>query len=217
MRRLPTGVLLATTVLLGVLMQPLTASAITVTRPALSKTSGITTVTNLSAKGHADSLPSKLSGLSATLTLSKRNSSGTYKKVKSVKCTIKRSGRRADYTAKIGTLSAGRYSAKVKFSWTGSDGKKHSATSAARLFTVHRRWVITMKDLAFSPSTRTVSVGDRVVFKNADTVDHQVRIGGNTLAFQAPGKSVTWVASAKGSFPFLCVIHPEMTGKITVK
>lgn len=69
---------------------------------------------------------------------------------------------------------------------------------------------------AFDPSAVSAKVGDVVTFKNEDSVPHHVMIGTTDLGEQAPGSSVTWTATAAGTFPFACSIHPSMTGEITV-
>jgi plastocyanin len=73
------------------------------------------------------------------------------------------------------------------------------------------------KGFAFSPATLDVKVGDTVTFKNEDSAPHNVKIDGKELGSQDPGASVTWTASAAGSFPYSCIIHPSMTGEIVVK
>jgi plastocyanin len=73
------------------------------------------------------------------------------------------------------------------------------------------------KGFAFSPATLDVKVGDTVTFKNEDSAPHNVKIDGKELGSQDPGASVTWTASAAGSFPYSCTIHPSMTGEIVVK
>ena len=70
--------------------------------------------------------------------------------------------------------------------------------------------------IAFSPSTLTVKAGDVVTFKNQDSVPHDVKIDNKDLGKQSPGQDVTWTAARDGSYPFSCIIHPSMTGQITV-
>jgi hypothetical protein len=36
------------------------------------------------------------------------------------------------------------------------------------------------------------------------------------LGVQQPGESKTWTAAKDGSYPYSCIIHPSMTGQITV-
>ena len=72
---------------------------------------------------------------------------------------------------------------------------------------------------AWSPKTLEVQRGDVVEWKNADVVPHDVRsnarqFGSKTLD---PGQSFKWKAAKKGSFPYRCTLHPEMTGAIVVR
>jgi plastocyanin len=75
---------------------------------------------------------------------------------------------------------------------------------------------IVEKNFAFSPNTLTVNVGDTVTFTNQDSAAHDVSIDTQNLGQQATGQSVTWKATKAGTFPFSCLIHPSMTGQITV-
>ena len=199
-----------------------TAATVSVTRPTLSKTTGITTATRLTARGYASPVTTRLRSYSAKLILARRTSSGAYVTVKSIACSLKRSGARVNYTAKFGPLAKGRYKATVRFVWVTNDRKTHVAISAARLFVVSsaiaaRTWKVTERDFAFTPSSLTIAVGDKVVFTNADPTAHRVRIDGKTLALQDTGASVTWIAPRTGTFRYSCVIHPSMTGKVTVE
>jgi plastocyanin len=72
------------------------------------------------------------------------------------------------------------------------------------------------KNFAFSPNALTVNVGDTVTFTNQDSATHEVSIDGKDLGQQATGQSVTWKAATAGTFPFKCIIHPSMTGRVTV-
>jgi plastocyanin len=70
---------------------------------------------------------------------------------------------------------------------------------------------------SFDPDSLEVRLGDTVTFLNRDAVPHAVRIDESDLTWQAPGESVEWKADAPGVYPYLCNIHPEMTGTIVVK
>jgi plastocyanin len=76
---------------------------------------------------------------------------------------------------------------------------------------------VTESGLAFSPPTLEVSAGDTVTFVNEDSVDHQVLIGGVTLARQTSGESVTWIAESAGTIDYICTLHPSMRGRLVVK
>jgi len=76
---------------------------------------------------------------------------------------------------------------------------------------------VTEANLAFSPTSVTVKVGDTVTFENKDSAPHVVKIDGQELGNQAPGATVTWKATKAGTFPFSCTIHPSMTGQVVVE
>jgi plastocyanin len=76
---------------------------------------------------------------------------------------------------------------------------------------------ITEQNITFNPSTLTVKVGETVTFKNADSVPHDVVVGTKDLGEQQPGQDVTWTADKAGTIDFKCIIHPSMTGQITVQ
>jgi plastocyanin len=76
---------------------------------------------------------------------------------------------------------------------------------------------IAEQNFAFVPSRLTVKVGETVTFVNDDPVGHNVRIGKKDLGVQNQGEVKTWKASKAGAFPFSCIIHPSMTGEITVQ
>ena len=69
-----------------------------------------------------------------------------------------------------------------------------------------------------------ILVGDKVVWKNADTVTHTVTSGtpedGPDGLFDTglfpPGKNYPYTFTEKGSFPYYCVVHPWMTGNVFV-
>lgn len=76
---------------------------------------------------------------------------------------------------------------------------------------------ITEQNFAFSPANVTVKVGDVVTWVNKDSTAHHVKIDNQDLGEQAPGASVTWTAAKAGTYPYSCIIHPSMTGQITVQ
>jgi len=72
------------------------------------------------------------------------------------------------------------------------------------------------KNFQFSPSSVSLPIGDTIVFDNQDSVPHHVVVGTADLGEQAPGKSVSWTATADGTFPVKCLIHASMTGRVSV-
>ena len=70
-----------------------------------------------------------------------------------------------------------------------------------------------------------ISVGDTVVWKNGDQAKHTITSGtledgpdgmfGGTN-FLVPGESYKFTFTEKGRYPYFCLIHPWMTGIVTV-
>lgn len=68
----------------------------------------------------------------------------------------------------------------------------------------------------FQPDTVEVSPGATISFVNQDAVDHHIVVGTDDLGVQQPGQTVTWTANTQAVYPLKCIIHPAMTGQITV-
>ena len=75
---------------------------------------------------------------------------------------------------------------------------------------------ITLQNVQFNPSTLTAQVGATVTIQNKDAMAHHIVIGTDDLGEQAPGASVTWTAPGDGVYVMKCLIHPSMSGQITV-
>ncbi|MFI6650079.1 cupredoxin domain-containing protein [Streptomyces sp. NPDC050529] len=81
--------------------------------------------------------------------------------------------------------------------------------------------LITIKDFAFHPAALTVAPGTKVTVINKDAATHTVTATGDK-AFDTgqvkSGQKVTFAAPARpGSYPYICTIHPTMTGSLTVR
>lgn len=73
---------------------------------------------------------------------------------------------------------------------------------------------------SFAPNPTAVSVGQRIVWKNVDTRNHNIIQDGNafTTPIIATGASADAVTmSTRGTFAYHCGIHPSMVGTITVQ
>ncbi len=73
---------------------------------------------------------------------------------------------------------------------------------------------------SFAPSPTTVSVGQRVIWKNIDTRSHDAAqdAGTFTTAVLSPGTSSDPITmNTRGTFTYHCSIHPSMVGTITVQ
>ena len=86
--------------------------------------------------------------------------------------------------------------------------------------------VVTAKDLKFSPTevTAPADVPFEIVFDNQEGVPHNIVISdaagtkvleGEIVSSQNVTYSVP--ALAAGAYPFICAIHPDMKGTITVE
>ena len=79
---------------------------------------------------------------------------------------------------------------------------------------------ITISNFAFSPNTLTVSVGDKVIWTNGDSVPHTVtsdsgnELGSSTLS---NGQTYSHTFSTAGTYTYHCSIHKMMTGTIIVQ
>jgi plastocyanin len=105
--------------------------------------------------------------------------------------------------------------------------KSAPAKKAVKKPAFHGRTVyVTMRRLAFAPTTIRVTVGDRVVWRNRDNVEHNVTTqqdpsGANLVDLAsptiAPGGAFAHVAHYAGTAPYVCTIHPTtMKGRIVV-
>lgn len=74
----------------------------------------------------------------------------------------------------------------------------------------------------FTPETVTVHPGDTVEWRNDDTVDHTATTtSAGKPAFDSGnlkhGQVFRYVAKAKGTYDYICTIHPYMKGKVVVR
>jgi plastocyanin len=78
---------------------------------------------------------------------------------------------------------------------------------------------VTIEGTQFVPETLTVHRGDRVVWVNKDPFPHTVtgRKGGFDSRSIAPNASWRYVAGKAGTFPYVCTLHPTMTGTLVVE
>jgi plastocyanin len=77
---------------------------------------------------------------------------------------------------------------------------------------------VTIDAFEFKPATLTVKQGDGVVWRNADPVPHTATAKG---AFDsgplATGTSWRYTATKKGSFDYVCTLHPTMKATLIVE
>jgi plastocyanin len=77
--------------------------------------------------------------------------------------------------------------------------------------------IVTIQNLAFSPASTTVNVGDTVTWSNRDLLTHTATADGGAFNLTiAPGDIKSFVFTAAGTYAYHCSIHPTMTGTVTV-
>jgi plastocyanin len=92
------------------------------------------------------------------------------------------------------------------------------ATSPAATSPAAGGSAVTIVDFAFQPATLTVKVGDTVTWTSQGDAPHTVKWSDGTPEADqiAKGGTYTRTFDAAGSFPYVCGIHGQMTGTITV-
>jgi plastocyanin len=78
---------------------------------------------------------------------------------------------------------------------------------------------VAISGFAFSPSSLTINVGDRVTWTNSDAVAHTATATGG--AFDTgdigQGQSASVRFTRAGTYAYYCTPHPSMTGTIRVR
>jgi plastocyanin len=75
---------------------------------------------------------------------------------------------------------------------------------------------VAMKDYAFAPKDISVPAGTTVVWTNADDDDHNVKGAGLSSATFGKGGTYSHTFGSPGSFAYVCSLHPQMKGTVTV-
>ena len=78
-----------------------------------------------------------------------------------------------------------------------------------------------VQDMKFSPAEVTVKVGDTVTWKFKDSVPHTVQgIGDKAMGINSPifdRGEWSYTFFAPGTYRYLCSLHPQMRGTVTVE
>ena len=79
-----------------------------------------------------------------------------------------------------------------------------------------QRHVVEIRDFAFHPSHIVVAPGDTVVWVNKDFVPHFVSLVDGKWQSDVLEEHQSWklFVTEAGFFNYVCVFHPEMTGKV---
>ena len=78
---------------------------------------------------------------------------------------------------------------------------------------------VTMEAVAFQPGDLTVHVGDTVVWTNKDPFPHTVTAKSGAFDSKPLAAGKTWIyrAQKKGDYPYVCTLHPTMSGTLHVR
>jgi len=75
---------------------------------------------------------------------------------------------------------------------------------------------VTMGDDFFSPASITIDAGATVTWANNGQEDHTATGNGFDTGTVAPGASASHTFSTAGTFPYVCALHSDMSGIVTV-
>ena len=77
---------------------------------------------------------------------------------------------------------------------------------------------VTIADFAFTPPELTVPVGTTVTWTNVDALGHSVVASDGSFASDTldSGATFQFTLDAPGQYAYICGIHPEMSGTVTV-
>lgn len=79
---------------------------------------------------------------------------------------------------------------------------------------------VSIVDFAFNPGSMTINVGDTVVWTNTGEAPHTATSQSGPAAFDSgrleTGQTFSFTFTVPGTYSYLCSIHPEMQGTITV-
>lgn len=86
--------------------------------------------------------------------------------------------------------------------------------------TAKKTTAISIKDFAFSPTSKTITKGAKVTWTNNDSTAHTVmsddKNGPKSQLLNNGGK-YSFTFNNKGTFKYYCSVHPSMKGTIIVK
>jgi plastocyanin len=75
---------------------------------------------------------------------------------------------------------------------------------------------VSIVDFAFEPATLQVAAGETVVWTNDGLAPHTVTGDFADSGVLNPGQTFSHTFDAEGAFDYVCAIHPDMTGSVTV-
>ena len=100
-----------------------------------------------------------------------------------------------------------------------NDGTDNSATVSSSSTTVHTIHNIDIQNMAYSPSSITITAGDIIIWTNLDSMGHSATEDNNLFdsGLLSNGQTYTLTGLSAGTYGYYCSAHPSMTGTIIVQ
>ncbi|MBI5158530.1 cupredoxin family copper-binding protein [Candidatus Micrarchaeota archaeon] len=99
----------------------------------------------------------------------------------------------------------------------GQGQQNESTVASASSSGASKTVTVEIKDSAFTPSTATIKAGGKVKWSNKDSVDHTIKMGSYESTRMSQGLSFTYEFKEKGTYDYICGLHPSMRGTIVVE
>ena len=92
-------------------------------------------------------------------------------------------------------------------------------TAAGKAAAAANPATVDIENFTFTPATLSVTAGTTVTWKNGDDSPHRIGDKDGTFKSAALDTDDTFshTFAKPGVYPYICTIHPYMTGKIVVK
>ena len=76
---------------------------------------------------------------------------------------------------------------------------------------------IAIQNFSFSPAALTVKQGTKVIWTNSDSAPHKIKSDTFNSTDLNQGDKFEFTFNNKGTFSYICSIHPSMKGEIVVE
>lgn len=118
------------------------------------------------------------------------------------------------------SVTPGEYKIRLAFSGNNLPVTDSGIITLVRPGTPETITTVLMQNSAFAPNNFSITKGQKVTFTNNDSIQHHLAVTAvlNSIPLN-PGESYILDTSSMktGVYSFYCDIHPDMTGKMTVK
>lgn len=100
-----------------------------------------------------------------------------------------------------------------------ASSSQQTQTNPTKGSSVMAKNAVTIQNMAFSPATLTVKVGDKVTWTNQDSVGHSATADDSSFdtGVIAQGQSGSNTFAKAGTYTYHCSVHPNMKATIIVQ